>query len=157
MEMENKKTLFDEAREQTLETLLDFMRSILIEKTHTYESIVDAIAACAIGAAWAADNSPEGGITGWQANFVMWSFIKEWMYRNNKCGLKIVDYDDMLFPQYSDHFKKTISKSVWEALQKEAKEQLKISGNTAHPVVVAHWKSIVNGEVPFGYRVKEER
>ena len=31
----------------------------------------------------------------------MWDFIIDWMYTSNQCGLRIVDYDDMLYPQYN--------------------------------------------------------
>ena len=85
----------------------------------------------------------------------MWDFIKDWSFSGNKCGLRIVDYDNMLYPQYDDKFEKTISASIWESLQKEAAENLK-DRPTAHPTVIAHWQSIVDGKVPFGYTVKDD-
>ena len=30
----------------------------------------------------------------------MWEFIKHWNYTDNKTGMKMVNYDDMLYPQY---------------------------------------------------------
>lgn len=94
------------------------------------------------------------GITGFQAGFVMWDFIQDWMYKNNKCGLKLVDYDNMLFPQYAYRYEKTISSDTWDSLQKQAAELLSET-EYAHPDVVAHWQSIVDGVVPFGYKVKD--
>lgn len=94
------------------------------------------------------------GLTGFQAGFVMWDFIRGWMFKNNKCGLKIVNYDDMLYPQYEDKFEKIISPDIWVNLQKEAAERLKTSAG-ANQHVVAHLESIVRGEVPFGYVVKK--
>lgn len=38
------------------------------------QEITDAVAAAAIGAARAVDSSPTGGITGFQASFIMWEF-----------------------------------------------------------------------------------
>ena len=61
-----------------------------------------AIAQAALATAWYL--SSEFGITGFQASFVMWDFILDWQYRNNKCGLKMIDYDDMLYPQYEHKF-----------------------------------------------------
>ena len=84
----------------------------------------------------------------------MWDFIRQWMYPNNMCGLKLVNYDNMLYPQDSDHFEKTISSDVWNKIQAQAKELLAETTN-AHPVVRAHWQSIVDGQVPFGYVVKD--
>lgn len=94
------------------------------------------------------------GITGFQAGFVMWDFITGWHYTNNKCGLKITDYDDMLYPQYEYRFQKTISADTWKCLREQAKENLKNS-TYAHPRVIKHWQSIVDGKVPFGYTVED--
>ena len=112
-----------------------------------------AIAQAALATAWFL--SSDFGITGFQAGFVMWDFIRDWSYSGNECGMKIVDYDKMLYPQYDDHFLKTISKDVFEALQKTAKKNLEEHSEHVHPAVLNHWKSIVNGNVPFGYTVKD--
>ena len=78
-----------------------------------------------------------------------------WNRTNNKCGMKFVDYDDMLYLQCVYKFEKTISPDTYEALQKQAKENLETVYN-AHPRVAAHWQSIVDEKVPFGYTVKED-
>ena len=157
-EMHVEKEWFEQAREQTLETLPDFINHVMNDYIHDYGTVCHAISACAIAAAWAADNTENGGITGFQASFVMWNFVKQWSYSSNKCGLKIIDYDDMLHPQYEHKFtQKTISSDIWESLQERAKELLEENKNgIAHPDVREHWKSIVNGVVPFGYVVKGE-
>ena len=94
------------------------------------------------------------GITGFQACFVMWDFIKDWSFRGNKCGLKIVNYDDMLYPQYNHKFQKTIKKDTFEALQKAAENNLK-KHQFSSSAVIKHWKSIVDGNVPFGYIIED--
>lgn len=86
----------------------------------------------------------------------MWDFIYGLLYTNNECGLRIVDYDDMLYPQYEHKFEKTISPEIWSNIQKQADKKLKDNTKHVHPTVIAHWKSIVNGVVPFGYSVKED-
>lgn len=50
-EKERYEKWYKEAREQTFETLPEFMERILNEP-QDYSSIVEAIAACAVGAAW---------------------------------------------------------------------------------------------------------
>lgn len=159
-EMNLEKEWFNQAKEQTIETLPGFISHIMNDYMHDYGTVCHAIGACAIAAAWAANKEPEGGITGFQAGFVMWDFVRQWSYRNNKCGMRIFDYDKMLYPQYDDMFDKTISPAVWNALQEQAKKNLaedeKDRGYPVHPAVIAHWKSIVEGKVPFGYTVKEE-
>lgn len=144
---------YKEAKEQTIETLPAFMEKVLGD-FQTYDSIVEAITACAIGAAWAGDHHPHGGITGFQASFVMWRFIENWMGKENSCGLKLIDFDDMLYPQYEYKFNdKTISSQTWKEMQRKAQEFL--NEDRGAEIVKAHWQSIVDGKVPFGYIVKD--
>lgn len=107
------------AKEQTLETLPQFLAEITKEH-FDYGSICCAVAAAAIAAAWSVDRCPSGGITGFQAGAVMWEFIRQWNCSENKTGMRLINYDNMLYEQDADHFEKTISKSTFEALQKEA-------------------------------------
>lgn len=156
-DMHIEKEWFSEAGRQTTETLMDFINHVMNDYIHDYGTVCHAIGACAIAAAWAANKSDgaRGGITGFQAGFVMWDFIRQWQFPNNKCGMKIVDYDNMLYPQYEYKFAKTISKDVWNQLKKQAAEKL-TDCEHCHPDVIDHWKSIVNGNIPFGYNVLEE-
>lgn len=144
---------FEDAKEQTIETLPKFMQHVLNDYEHDYGTICHAISACAIAASSAANATEQGGITGFQAGAVMWSFIRRWNYTGNKTGLKIIDYDDMLYPQYEEKFDKVIDGGMWELLKMEAKELLETK-SYATDRVKAHWQSIVDGKVPFGYTVK---
>ena len=158
-EMHLEKKWFEDAKNQTLETLPAFMNNILNGYVHDYGTICHAISACALAAAYAANNSDQGGITGFQASFVLWDFIRQWSYSSNRCGLRILDYDAMLYPGYADHYDKVISEEIWESLQEEAKkklEQAKKNKEFASPNVVEHWRSIVDGKVPFGFRVGQD-
>jgi hypothetical protein len=86
----------------------------------------------------------------------MFDFITGFTKTGNKCGLRLVDFDDMLFPQYDYKFEKTIKKYTWELLQKQAKENLNGDMRYVSPSVIEHWQSIANGIVPFGYSVEVE-
>lgn len=152
-EMHLEKEWFAEAKKQTLRTLPKFLRK-LAKYNHDYGTICHALSAGAVGATYALNRSKHGGITGFQAGFVMWGFIRQWYKNQNKTGMRLVDYDNMLYPQYEKNFDKIIDPEHWEALQKEAKTQLETETN-AHPAVIEHWQKIVNGEIPFGYRVEE--
>ena len=153
-EMHVEKEWFKEAKEQTIETLPQFINHLMNDYQHDYGTVCHALSAAALAAVYAADKSPQGGITGFQASFVMWDFIKQWMYPYNECGLRLVDYDDMLFPQYQDKFEKIISPDTWNKIQEQARKYVG-ENDIVHPNVLAHWKSIINGEIPFGYVVKE--
>ena len=153
-DMHLEEQWFAEAAKQTPETLMEFFNHVMNDYVHDCWTICHAVAACAIAAAWAADRSEgaQGGITGSQAGFVMWDFIRQWEYSSNKSGMRLVDFDNMLYPQYEYRFDKAISKRVWESLQEQAKENLEAKEYAADEAR-AHWQSIVDGHVPCGYKV----
>ena len=148
------KAWYDEARKQTLETLPAFLEKLSKDYDHDYGTICHAIAAAGIGAMWAVEQSPSGGITGFQAGAIIWEVIRHWGVFD-KGPLRMIEYQNMLYPQYADKFEKTIRKHVWEFLQKEAQEKLNENG-ALHPDVKSHLESIVSGIVPFGYTVEED-
>lgn len=115
---------FKEAKEMTLEKLPEFLRHLMEDYQHDYGTICHALSAGAIATAWALDRHHNGGITGFQSGFVMWDFVRNWSFSSNKCGLKIVDYDNLLYPQYGYRFDKTMTKDIWESIQKQAKEKI---------------------------------
>lgn len=220
-EMGVHESWYEEAENMTLEELPVFIEGLLKNYGHDYGTIVHAITASGIAAMWAANKAEQGGITGYQVGAVMWEFIRKWNYSGNKTGLKLIDYDNFLYPQYEENYSKTISESVWGALKKEASnlmskadeeyqaylldkaqyevdvkafvekypdyyerkahydhlgmgtgvewkaEQEKIDSgfefapNEPYSPVNSespgyqHWKTIVSGAVPFGYRVSE--
>lgn len=140
---------------RSFDELTDFLKYVEENCNCGYGEAPRAMAQAALAVAWyLADRF---GITGFQSGFVMWDFIRDWAYSSNKCGLRILDYDNMLYPQYEDKFcKTTINRHTWSALQKEAKERLRDSAY-ASPTVIRHWESIAKGVVPFGYTVGEQR
>ena len=121
---------------------------------HDYGTIVEALAAVAIHAARKMNHAEKsGGIIGFQASGVMWTFVQRWLHQDGP--MKLMKFENMLFPQYRDEFEKTISKDTWKYLQKEAAGRLgsRVDVSTK---VKAHWISIASGTVPFGYTVRNE-
>lgn len=137
---------------KTIDELSSFVSHMLNDYNHDYGTCCHAIAACAVASAWL--GSHVEGITGFQAGAIMWGFIRHWTKTNNKCGMRLVDYDEFLYPQYAYKFEKTIDKDTWECIQKEAKRNLE-KEDRANAVVRQHWQDIVDGVVPFGYRVSD--
>jgi hypothetical protein len=90
---------------------------------HDYGTICHAVAAAGLAAMWSVSHSPQGGITGFQAGFCMWDIVRQWSYPSNRCGMKILDYDNLLYPQYEDKFF-SISKETLEQVQKEARNRI---------------------------------
>ena len=154
-EMHPEKAWFSEAKKISEEGLTDFYARIIHGYNHDYGTACHAVAACALASACAACGDKDIGLSSFQAGFVMWDFIREWTKQGNKCGLKLVDYDDFLYPQYEEKFDKVIRRSVWENIQKEAKKNLE-KVEFVHPEVRKHWQNIADGIVPFGYRVIDD-
>ena len=150
-DMKPEKDWFDRAINiETPEQLAKFAKELLIDTQHDYGTVCHAIGAIALAGAHL--GAKIQGITSFQAGFVMWDFIRQWNYSNNKCGLRIIDYDNMLYPQYEAKFDKTITKEKFEAIQKQASILLE-TRKRAHPNVINHWKSIIDGNLPFGYSI----
>lgn len=123
-EMKIQEEWYKEARDMTIDKLPDFLNKLTDQYHHDYGTICHAVAAAAIGAAWAVEKSPAGGITGFQAGAIMWEFIRQWNFSYNKTGLRIIDYDNFLYPQYAEKFDKVLSADVWKAIQKEARAKV---------------------------------
>jgi hypothetical protein len=156
-EMNIQDKWYEDARHMTLEKLPEFLDKLAFEYQHDYGTICHAIAASAIAASWAMNDTEQGGITGFQAGAIMWEYIRHWQHF--KGPMRLVTYSDMLYPQHEDRFTKTISSNTWEYLQKEAAEKLKeqeIVGNQCSERVLAHWQSIVDGNIPFGFELEQE-
>lgn len=153
-EMHLEKEWFEQASKiETIDQLTEFINHVINDYDHDYGTACHAIGAAAVAAAWYGANVE--GITGFQAGFVMWDFIKYWIKQHNECGLKLIDYDDFLYPQYQHKFEKTISKDIWSHIQEQAKKNLE-SNELACQEVRNHWMNIVRGIVPFGYKVEDD-
>jgi len=124
-EMNIQDEWYAEANEMTLDKLEDFLNHIMNDYNHDYGTICHAITAGGLATMHALDRSDAGGITGFQAGAIMWQFIRKWNYSSNKTGLRIVDYDDFLYPQYNYKFNKTLSPDTWGAIKCEAAAKIK--------------------------------
>ncbi len=153
---EANKEAIDSWFAENVESIDDFIKKLDTAYEHDYGTICHAMAAVAVQAARKMNQQEQGGITGFQAGAVMWEFVKRFMHLEGP--MKLVQYNDMLYPQYFNKFDSVISTDVWKSLQTKAMENLIKMGNHehTHPDVIAHWKSIVDGVVPFGYVVQPE-
>jgi len=120
---------------------------------HDYGTIVYGCAAAMRGAFNVINKGASGGITGFQAGCLGWQLVEDYM--SIKAPARILDFKNMLYPQYEAEFQKTISKDAWELLQKKDKKQIEET-ERVHPDVLAHWNSIVEGNIPFGWTLKAE-
>lgn len=153
-EQQYKEEIYKKAKEvKTEKELLKLIEEI---KTfnHDYGTIVYGCMAAMTAAFQVINEGPQGGITGFQAGCLGHELIQKFMM--TQPPYRIMDYNNMLYPQYSDKFEKVISSDTWNDLKEKAQKSLNENALSTHPSVIAHWQSIVNGNVPFGYSVKQE-
>lgn len=124
---------YKEAKQQTLESLPTFIRHLTEDYQHDYGTICHAVTAAAIAAAYVANKTPQGGITGFQAGAVMWEFMQNWDTSLKDKPLKLIN--------------------TWQWLKNEAQKKLD-DGGVLHPDVKKHLESIINGIIPFGFKVE---
>jgi len=143
----------ERARKQTFETFPAFIQEINDTIPLSYGNICHMIGIAAIASAYTFENSDKGGITGFQSGCILWDIVCAWT--NNYEPQKMIHFRDMLYPQMDYKFS-TISKETFRWLQKEAQKELSDSndGIGMHPDVTRHMKSIVAGEIPFGYTLE---
>ena len=135
--------------------LIEFIK-VIKSQDHTYDTIVHACYAAMKAAFNVVNKGPQGGISGFQAGFIGWMAVQDFMSFSKDAPLRILDYSNLLFPQYSDKFEKTINQETWDQLQKKAKENLTKNIEHTNGRVLAHWQSIADGNLPFGFQVKEQ-
>jgi hypothetical protein len=149
---------YKKAKEVTPKTLPQFIEELTSQK-HSYDSITHAVVAGAIAGAYSIENSKVGRITGFQASFIDIYFIKEWGVRSSPFG--IIQYKDLLYPQYDYKFK-TIPKHIFKEIQEKAKQMIKEDDNQEnnmlkfHKKLRKHLESIIEGNIPFGLEIEKD-
>lgn len=159
---ENDKELLNSWFQENPVSIDTFVEKLNHEYGHDYGTACYAVAAAAYAAARKV--ALEQGITGFQAGAAFWIFKRYWLDCGDPKPARLVDYSNMLYPQYGDTFSKTITQEIWEWIHEEAKRLLNAhilaaadGKPAASPAVVAHWESIVAGYIPFGYEVEGEQ
>lgn len=163
-EKDHKEVLEDwKNQAKSIESVDEFINRLDEVYDHDYGTVVHACYAVML-AAFNKFNKKQG-ITGFQASCLGWMLAKEFFMLTEGAPARIVDYSRMLYPQNCQRFQKIISNDTWEYLQEQARLMLEENSfflketnleeeiASAHPDVVAHWQSIVDGVVPFGYTV----
>lgn len=141
----------------------DVLRSFALELASQTESAkgrddasgIAADAASALAVASACMFAKMFSMTAYQKSRVMWNIVDALTDAEHDCGLKMVNYNHMLYPQYEDEFSGILPRQVWEALRTKAAETLSAKGDgELCEEVRSHLQSIADGKVPFGHSVR---
>lgn len=147
------KAWFDEARNKvkTPAQLAEFVTKLLALQ-HDCGSIADAVTAAAL-AAFHTVNADEkaGGITGFQGSWVAAHFYAKIM--GIEGPFRVLKYETMLSPSWERDWDRTIRPSIFKWLQEQAATRLELKD--ADERDRAHWQSIVDGAVPFGFKISD--
>ena len=150
---------YKRASEVTPETFGDLINELLHGYELDYGAKIHAAAACTIAMFNACDDI--FSLSGFQGSASVMQILYKLNYPCNKTGIRIVDYDEMLYPQYEDKFR-SISRNTWKLLRKRADELLAEhycsfinNQSRVHPSVLHHWTDISSGIVPFGYYISD--
>lgn len=138
---------------------------------HTYDSAVHAVSALAI--AGASLGAHIEGITGFQAGYVKFDFIREWDRIGKEVGLHVVDFDHYLcYPQYVEECPiKRIGIETWRRVQQVCADKLNALDTTSYKIcngykykethhacyaVRQYWADVCNGIIPDCLLVVED-
>ena len=123
--------------------LNNFVNKIMTGYEHDYGTYVHAVAVCTK----AFIRLYGGGMTGFQANFLMWQLIRNTFNHDDKFGIQLIKYQDVLYPQLLDSFVVEFDKETHEKVIAEAKKLLE-EHKDATKEVKAHWELLASGWLP---------
>lgn len=156
-EKEYREARFAEAKEIRLpKELAKFVEKVSAEP-HDYGTIVMACAAAMKAAFNVVNASPSGGITGFQAGCLMWEMIEEFGMFGEDAQLRILDFADVMYPQYDHKFLNCVDPERAKLLADLAKRRLAESTVGIHPEVRARMEQVSRGEFPEFITAGEER
>lgn len=115
----------------------------LRNRKHDYGTYVYAMSIAATAAFYYMAHSL--GVTGFQASCADMDVLRR--TRDMKHGFRIVNFEELLYPQYSDKLRITpesllADKDTGKGVAEAAKQKLAEATN-AHPDVVRHWRYLV--------------
>jgi hypothetical protein len=147
---------FKEARDCRLDdgSLQRFLDHLRNDYLHDYGTSARATAAAAFATANAFARYE--GLTGFQWSCVAMGVLGHMLFPDNKLGFTVINYDDLLYPQYEYRFtERKISAKGAEKLKQEARAQISESDGLVHPDVMAWWQKLANGQFPEWLKIEK--
>ena len=122
----------------------NFAQKVMFGYEHDYGTYVHALGVCFLAFIKVYGKR----LSGYQADCLMWSLIRDVFGHKDPIALKIVNYGDILYPQLCKNLKVAINDELGNQIVKVAQELLVKSGNDCHPKVKEHWEKLANGWLP---------
>lgn len=126
---------------------------------HDYGTIVHALEAVMIAAYNVLEKSPQGGITGNQAGYLGWTFVRRFI-TDTKGPQRVVTYEHLLYPHLVNRSFLAISKETMKWVREEAKRKLEQTEFERYeiqpnPELKAYWEELIAGKIPEGMHLEE--
>ena len=154
-----EKGWYDEVKTITSKNRLDrFVKKVLCGYEHDYGTYVKAVAVCTK----AFIRYYGSAMTGYQASFLMWELVRHTFNNDDKFGMQLVRFENVLYPQMLFTFEVEFDEEIHEKVIAEAKKLLeedKTEKVKASKDVKAHWEKLASGWLPkcIKLKVKEEK
>lgn len=142
----------------SFQELPNFFNHVFNDFSHTKETFAHAMVAALLATAYAVDKSvpasKELRLELKHLSLINHAFSQLFL---NSGPCRIIQFFFMLFPENKFKFEKVIDEKVWNYLVNQAKIFLdhdKKNGlKTTDAATRAHWETIANGELPWGYKL----
>ena len=147
---------FKEAKKCRLDdgSLAKFIDHLKNDYLHDYGTSARATSAAVFATANAF--ARHEGLTGFQWSCVAMDVLGQMCFPDNKLGFAVIDYDDLLYPQYEYRFtERKISAEDAKQLKQEACRKIAESDGMVNPDVMAWWQKLANGQFPEWLMVEE--
>ncbi len=131
----------------TKRKLKKFVKKIICGYEHDYGTYIHAVAVCTK----AFIRLYGGGMSGLQANFLMWLLIRKTFGVNDEFGLQLVRYESVLYPQLLESFKTEIDSETHDKIIAKAKELIAQDDKDEKKAVKEvrkHWEKLATGWLP---------
>lgn len=155
--IDSLEDLVEEAKKLELGELESFIENILDKSYKTYDDYPRILVLSALAAVYSTLSDKRMDLSGFQAQFVPILFYRYFMREWGPIRLQLLD--ELIYPQYEGKFKSHnyLSKGeligIYDALKKAI--SVNIDQNTPSENVVEHWRFLLNGNLPFGFKFNE--
>lgn len=143
---------YAEAYHMELERLPEFIRRMLLSKPDQEDGILHALVAGALATVAAMSKAYGKPMNAAIADKLMYRFVARW--RGIVGPIKILRFEQMLYPVFKQNFANTIGQGTWAWLQDTAARKL-LRAKNPKADWRWHWQKIAQDkEVPFGWKVE---
>lgn len=152
MDKYTEENLHKEAKEQTLETLPEFLNNILNNSNHNRETIIKAVSICGYAIMCAVNKQSETKDEEYLRE-INYNILNEWVKLQFGGDVRLINFYYLAIPEYREMFT-CIDEDVWNRVKKFAWQYYNKYCSSLSDYTFSHiMRMRSNNEPPYGYRV----